>query len=198
MRRCNDTLEEINKVETLYGDYMGRQDITQHEGNKYIRQIYSCVTPHHISVDVYEVFKAFDVQCPATQHAIKKLLCAGLRAKGSRMDDLKGAMAALNRAIDFEERELARPEDCPECDANPDPLSFTVTYDPEEKLIDKVASSILNGDVIVQLPPGFPLPAIGAEVPMEIANIKLEGTVSETDLTNGKVVVKFYQIGPKI
>lgn len=91
-----------------------RQNIHHHEGKKYLRVIHPASTDvsrkelgmDPILVDVYEVLKAFDVQCPATQHAIKKLLAAGLRAKGIRLQDLEGAMAALNRAIDLEERSV--------------------------------------------------------------------------------------------
>lgn len=49
--------------------------------------------------DVYTVLDAFEVICPARQHAIKKLLCAGLRGKGSEMQDLSEARDAIDRAI---------------------------------------------------------------------------------------------------
>jgi hypothetical protein len=83
---------------------MSRQSIEQHEGRKYLRTIYPAgdTSQSAIRIDVYAVLNAFNVTCPATQHAIKKLLAAGLRDKGSRMDDLTGAMAALNRAMDLE------------------------------------------------------------------------------------------------
>lgn len=89
-----------------------RQSIYEHEGKKYIRTIHPVVksegvnpiTIHRpIPVDVYCVLNAFPTNCPATDHAIKKLLCAGERGKGNRLDDLNGAMSALNRAIDKEE-----------------------------------------------------------------------------------------------
>lgn len=55
----------------------------KHEGKKYLRQIYSAAgTPiesDFVFVDVYEVLVAFDVTCPAIQHAIKKLLACGQR-----------------------------------------------------------------------------------------------------------------------
>lgn len=85
-----------------------RQTIKEHEGKKYLRPIYGALkegawqADGSLLVDVYEVLVAYDVQCPATAHAIKKLLCAGLRQKGDRLADLNGAMAALNRAIDME------------------------------------------------------------------------------------------------
>lgn len=79
-----------------------KRPIDQHGGKKYLRAIRPAdARAPVIMVDVYAVLKAFDVRCPATAHAIKKLLCAGLRDKGSREDDLKGAMDALWRAIEL-------------------------------------------------------------------------------------------------
>lgn len=80
--------------------FEGRKTIKDHEGVKYLRKIRSPVTGETIEVDVYAVLTAFGVPCHATGHAIKKLLCAGDRGKGSRIQDLQGAMAALNRAMD--------------------------------------------------------------------------------------------------
>ena len=99
-----------NQVERMIDKLPGRASVKQHEGNKYLRRIHpaydaSVFEDNSIEVDVYSVLVAFNVTCPATQHAIKKLLCAGLRSKGSKKDDLIGAMAALNRAIDLAERE---------------------------------------------------------------------------------------------
>jgi hypothetical protein len=55
-----------------------------------------------ITVDVYDVLKAFDVRCPAIQHAIKKLLCAGIRGHKDRRQDLSEARASIGRAIELE------------------------------------------------------------------------------------------------
>ncbi len=80
----------------------GVQSVTQHEGKKYLRDIYSATTPGmFVQVDVYAVLKAFDVTCPAKAHAIKKLLCCGQRGKGDELADLLGVLAAVNRAVDF-------------------------------------------------------------------------------------------------
>lgn len=84
--------------------------ITKHEGSKYLREIRAAApnpadSPHDmILIDVYSVLNAFNVTCPARAHAIKKLLCAGIRGKGSELDDLKGALAAINRAIELQEQ----------------------------------------------------------------------------------------------
>ena len=78
--------------------------IYDHEGKKYAREIYSCVSNEKISIDVYSVLQAFSVICPAVQHAVKKLLCAGLRGKGDILDDLKGDQAAIARAIELQQQ----------------------------------------------------------------------------------------------
>lgn len=65
-------------------------------GSKYLRDIRLTADG---KVDVYAVLLAFDVTCPARQHAIKKLLCSGLRGKGSAEQDLKEASDAIDRAI---------------------------------------------------------------------------------------------------
>ena len=77
--------------------------IDEHEGSKYLRKIHSAKRDKSpIQVDVYNVLEAFKVTCPARQHAIKKLLCAGIRGKGNELDDLIGAEAAVARAIELE------------------------------------------------------------------------------------------------
>lgn len=87
--------------------------INQHEGKKYLRRIYSAaasegVEPEHdsIEVDFYAIAVACNITCPAIAHAAKKILFPGQRGKGSIIDDLKGAIAALNRAIELEELRL--------------------------------------------------------------------------------------------
>lgn len=65
-------------------------------GSKYLRRI---LTTPDGKVDVYAVLLAFEVTCPARQHALKKILCAGLRSKGSELQDLKEARDAIDRAI---------------------------------------------------------------------------------------------------
>ncbi len=68
--------------------------------NKYNRTIYSSILKGAgIMVDVYAVLNAFDVRCPARQHAIKKLLLAGQRGKGDELQDLTEAGEAVTRAI---------------------------------------------------------------------------------------------------
>lgn len=84
-------------------DVVMAKTINEHEGSKYIRRIYSCIdNSESIMIDVYSVIVAFNVSCPARQHAIKKLLCAGIRGKGSELEDLIGAEAAISRAIELQ------------------------------------------------------------------------------------------------
>lgn len=51
-------------------------------GSKYHRNIVDLDGKNIGIVDVYSVLHAFDVSNPAIQHAVKKVLCAGLRNKG--------------------------------------------------------------------------------------------------------------------
>lgn len=57
-------------------------------------------------IDVYDVLVAFGVTCPARQHAVKKLLCAGLRGKGDSVQDLEEAVQAVERAVSLERDRL--------------------------------------------------------------------------------------------
>lgn len=54
---------------------------------------------HLDCIDVYRVLALYEVTCPATQHAIKKLLCAGKRGTKTREQDLEEARKAIVRAI---------------------------------------------------------------------------------------------------
>jgi len=74
-------------------------DPVNHSGSKYLRTIQLIGG----KVDVYAVLVAFGVSCPARQHAIKKLLCAGLRGKGDELQDLHEAGDAVDRAIQIAE-----------------------------------------------------------------------------------------------
>lgn len=65
-------------------------------GSKYLRDVPCAIAG---KVDVYAVLDAFAVVCPARQHAIKKLLCSGIRGKGDTLQDLKEARDAITRAI---------------------------------------------------------------------------------------------------
>lgn len=78
-----------------------------HGRTKYHRTIHDWQGDQSIVVDVYCVQEAFAVTCPARQHVLKKLLCAGLRGKGDVMQDLQEAKVALDRAIVLEQARIA-------------------------------------------------------------------------------------------
>ena len=83
---------------------------TTDRGNKYHRTITQTLPgdTHGLSVavDVYDVLQAFGVTCPALQHAVKKLLCAGLRGSKSAEQDIDEAANSCRRAIELLEFEL--------------------------------------------------------------------------------------------
>lgn len=64
--------------------------------NKYQRQIKQGVV-----VDVYDVLLAFDVTCPAMQHAIKKCLAPGKRGYKNTTQDKNEAIASIKRSIEL-------------------------------------------------------------------------------------------------
>ena len=74
--------------------------MTEKVGSKYHREIQTVGDTG--KVDVYCVIDAFGVKCPAIQHALKKLLCAGLRGKGDTIADLREALESVERALEME------------------------------------------------------------------------------------------------
>jgi hypothetical protein len=72
--------------------------------SKYTRQITQTLTDEDqgftINVDVYDVLRAFSVTDPAIQHAIKKLLCTGIRGHKDSRQDLGEAIQSIQRALD--------------------------------------------------------------------------------------------------
>jgi hypothetical protein len=76
-------------------------------GSKYLREVLCTIDG---KMDVYAVLVTFDVTCPARQHAIKKLLCSGLRGKGNIVQDLREARDAVERAIQMEESKIKEDE----------------------------------------------------------------------------------------
>jgi hypothetical protein len=75
------------------------KDMVNHSGSKYLHDVQLVGG----KIDVYAVLVAFGVSCPARQHAIKKLLCAGLRGKGDELQDLRESVDAVRRAIEIKE-----------------------------------------------------------------------------------------------
>ncbi len=117
---------------------MSNQTIKQHEGSKYLKRISSPVErdendrPSVIHVDVYAVLEAFAVTCPAIAHCLKKLLMPGQRGKGNIQADLKGAMAALNRAIELQDIREGNPQEHRVKVPQPEPEADPRKEGPEE------------------------------------------------------------------
>ncbi len=56
-------------------------------------------------IDVYDVLKAYDVRCPAIQHAVKKLLKPGQRGAKDYAQDISEAMQSLERSKELHEEQ---------------------------------------------------------------------------------------------
>ena len=76
--------------------------------NKYQRQVPST------TIDIYDILNAYRVTCPATQHAIKKLLQPGERGHKDKLTDLREALASVERAIQMAERDAAAEQEAME------------------------------------------------------------------------------------
>lgn len=68
--------------------------------NKYEREL-TDRQGNSATIDVYDVLQAFNVTCPATQHAVKKLLCTGIRGHKDGNTDLLEARESITRAIEL-------------------------------------------------------------------------------------------------
>lgn len=67
------------------------------DGDKYHRTIYGlCGTP--VKVDVYRVSDAFPTGSSSIDHAVKKMLCAGLRGHKDKLTDIDNAIESLQAA----------------------------------------------------------------------------------------------------
>lgn len=72
-------------------------DVEFKDGNKYHRTIYGlCGTP--VKVDVYRVSDAFPTGSAPIDHAVKKMLCAGLRGHKDKLTDIDNAIESLQAA----------------------------------------------------------------------------------------------------
>jgi len=68
--------------------------------SRYEKKFYS-TSGEEFRADVYSVLVAFGVECPARQHAIKKLLMPGQRGSKGEIQDLDEALASVSRAVDM-------------------------------------------------------------------------------------------------
>lgn len=92
------TISQAMKVTSLDDSYKTYTINLDDQPSKYNRPCKG------ITLDVYDVLQAFAVTNPATQHAIKKLLCAGLRGHKDKMQDLTEALKSIERAIELEKK----------------------------------------------------------------------------------------------
>ncbi len=74
-----------------------RDEPIKEPSSKYRREI-----KKGVYVDVYDVLVAFDVTCPAMQHAIKKCLAAGKRGHKGTIQDKREAIDSIKRSIELE------------------------------------------------------------------------------------------------
>ena len=68
--------------------------------NHYFRNV-----AHLEALDVYRVLQLFCVTDPCLQHAIKKLLCAGVRGVKDQSKDIQEAIDALNRSLEMRQED---------------------------------------------------------------------------------------------
>ena len=54
-----------------------------------------------VTVDVYDVLRAFEVASPPIQHAVKKLLMPGNRGHKDQLQDVQEAMQSIQREIEY-------------------------------------------------------------------------------------------------
>ena len=100
--------EDMGAGEILKGKAVRLQNMKK-SGDKYLRNIilkhgttvYKGIT--YGQVDVYSVLEAFGVVCPAAAHAVKKLLCPGIRGGKDAKQDIREAKDAVVRAFEMEE-----------------------------------------------------------------------------------------------
>ena len=67
------------------------------DGGKYYREIIG-LDGTKTTVDVYRILDAFKTGCAATDHAVKKMLCAGLRGHKDKLTDYDNAIESLQAA----------------------------------------------------------------------------------------------------
>lgn len=64
--------------------------------NKYNRNV-TGLDGIKTTIDIYRVLVAFDIKAPEIQHAVKKILCAGIRGKGNETQDIEEAVLSLQK-----------------------------------------------------------------------------------------------------
>lgn len=91
----NDSGDRIFSTD-VFGDNLTQLlEYGEPKPNKYNRQCKG------VTIDVYDVLKAFEVTDPALQHLIKKALCAGLRGHKNLETDLNDILESAKRAVEL-------------------------------------------------------------------------------------------------
>lgn len=90
MKRFDDLVEADQKTNMNKYDKFYRADCPR------------CDDQILLTMDVYTVLQAFQVENPAVAHAIKKLLAAGNRGYKDTVQDLEEAIVSINRGIELE------------------------------------------------------------------------------------------------
>lgn len=102
--------EEIDSLNEKYHDLVEENEELMKEvtplilstpSNQPLFPHYFKETPKSSHIDIYWVLKAWDVTCPCVQHAIKKLMAAGMRGAKNKEKDLKEARDAITRALEL-------------------------------------------------------------------------------------------------
>ena len=86
---------DIFENQFIYISTTEYEEEKQKPKNKYHRDLKG------VTVDVYDVLKAFEVTDPALQHLIKKALCAGLRGHKNKDQDLQDILESAKRAVEL-------------------------------------------------------------------------------------------------
>lgn len=93
---------------------------------------------HLEALDVYRVLQLFGVTDPCLQHAIKKLLCAGVRGVKDQSKDIQEAIDALNRSL-----EMQREDDMK---VSTEQVTCTKDLDPVNVVIPEIGELVVAMD----------------------------------------------------
>jgi hypothetical protein len=64
-----------------------------------------------VQVDVYDVLSSFKTDCPAMDHAAKKILAAGTRGYKDSLQDKNEAIQSINRSIAMQKEQMLLSKD---------------------------------------------------------------------------------------
>lgn len=102
-KRLSELNADLDEENSSLLSAMNEQQFPVTPSNQPLFPHYFRAVPNASHVDVYWVLKAWDVTDPCVQHAIKKLMAAGMRGAKDKMKDLKEARDSITRALELEE-----------------------------------------------------------------------------------------------